>query len=153
MPQRLRDPLQQQIAETERIHASDKASGAARIELPYSFGRKSPTEASSISWYWLFCSHKLSRHPSEGWIGRYHIDQSNFGRSLRIAATRAGIRKRVNPHSLRHSYATHLLNQGTDIRSLQSLLGHADVRTTMIYTHVEVAGVISQTSPLDRLTA
>lgn len=153
MPRQLVDKLARQIDDVRRLHAADVANGCNRVELPYSFARKSPDASGSFAWYWLFPSHQLSRHPAEGWVGRYHVDASNFGRSLRIAARRCGIQQRITPHCLRHSYATHLLNQGTDIRSLQQLLGHADVRTTMIYTHVELAGVTAETSPLDRLPA
>ena len=151
MPRAVVKPLREQIERTRRFHAQDVGNGVNRVELPYRYAGKSPQAAGSLSWYWLFCSHKTSRHPVEGWTGRYHIDPSNFGRSLRQVARRCGILKDVHPHCLRHSYATHTLNQGTDIRSLQKLLGHADVRTTMIYTHVEAAGVTSETSPLDRL--
>lgn len=151
MPRRLVEPLKQQIEVSRRYHTADTKRGVCRVELPYAFARKSPTASSSLSWYWLFCSHVNSKHPEEGWVGRFHTDDSNFGRSLSIAAKRAGILKRCNPHCMRHSSATHMLNNGTDIRSLQAILGHADVRTTMIYTHVEEAGVTSETSPLDRL--
>jgi integron integrase len=151
LPKMLVDPLSRQIEATRKWHAIDVKAGCNRVDVPYQFAKKSPNAPGSLSWYWLFCSHVNSRHPTEGWLGRYHVDESNFGRSLSVAARRLGILKRVHPHCLRHSYATHSLNQGTDIRSLQTLMGHADIRTTMIYTHVEQAGVTSETSPLDRL--
>ena len=151
MPSALQEPLTHQIETAAALHRQDVDAGTNRVELPYSYGRKSPTAAGSLAWFWLFPSHKLSRHPVEKWIGRYHIDKGNFARSMRLAGRRAGIHKHCNTHCLRHSYATHSLNQGVDIRSLQKLLGHNDVRTTMIYTHVELAGATSEQSPLDRL--
>lgn len=151
MAKRLIEALTRQIESAERWHKKDTEDGCCRVELPYSFARKSPKACSQFVWYWLFPSSQLSRHPEEGWLGRYHLDESNFGRSLRVAAVKAKIRKRVYPHCLRHSFATHSLNNGMDIRTLQQILGHADVRTTMIYTHVDTAGVSSEDSPLDRL--
>lgn len=151
LPRATVEPLRRQIEVVSKWHAADVKAGCNRVEMPYAYSRKSPAAAGSLGWYWLFCSHQLSRHPTENWYGRYHIDESNVGRSLSVAARRAGIVRRVNPHCLRHSYATHTLNGGTDIRTLQQLLGHADVRTTMIYTHVEACGVTAETSPLDRL--
>ena len=151
LPKRLRPGLLKQMEQAESIHREDVGAGTNRVEVPHRFAVKSPSAAGSLSWFWLFPSESLSRHPEEGWIGRYHIDKSNFGRSLRVAARSAGILKRCTPHCLRHSFATHSLNQGVDIRSLQKLLGHSDVRTTMIYPHVEDAGVTSELSPLDRL--
>lgn len=151
LPQAAVEPLRMQIAEAERWHALDVRDGLARVPLPNAFAAKSPQASSQIGWYWVFCSHVRSRDPIGGAIGRFHIDESNFGRSLSIAARRAGIRKRVTSHCLRHSYATHLLNAGVDIRSIQKLLGHTDVRTTMIYTHVESTGPASERSPLDAL--
>lgn len=153
LPRTLRQTLKKHIVSVQQMHKKDAANEVNRVELPYALARKSPRAAFEFYWYWVFCSQKLSRHPVEGWLGRYHVDASNFGRTMAIAAKRAGIMKRVYPHCLRHSFATHSLNQGVDIRSLQKLLGHSDVRTTMIYTHVELAGVTSEPSPLDRLPA
>lgn len=153
IPRLLVDKLARQIDAARRLHQQDVEAGTNRVELPYSYGRKSRMAAGSFAWFWLFPSHKLSRHPEERWIGRYHIDKGNFARSLRLAAKRAQIDKPCNPHCLRHSYATHSLNQGIDIRSLQQLMGHSDVRTTMKYTHVYNAGATSEQSPLDRLPA
>jgi site-specific recombinase XerD len=93
----------------------------------------------------------LSRDPISDRIGRYHIDETTFSRALSLAVRKAGIHKRVTSHCLRHSYATHLLNAGSDIRTIQKLLGHTDVRTTMIYTHVDATGPASERSPLDSL--
>ena len=151
MPKRLIIDLRRQVESAEKFYRQDFANGVCRVALPYSFDRKSPTSESSLAWYWLFPSHKLSSCPETKRVGRHHVNESNFGRSLRVAAVQAKILKRVTPHCLRHSFATHSLNQGVDIRSLQKLVGHNDVRTTMIYTHVEAAGASSETSPLDRL--
>lgn len=102
-------PLRVQIESVRKIHASDTQAGVARVELPGAFERKSPLAASEFRWYWLFCSHNLSRNPDHGWIGRYHMDESNIGREVKKAATKAGIVKRITPHTFRHSFATHLL--------------------------------------------
>ena len=151
MPKRLIAELRRQVESATKFHRQDSAAGVCRVAVPYSFGRKCPAAESSLAWFWLFPSHKLSTCPESKRVGRHHVDESNFGRSLRVAAVRAKILKRVTPHCLRHSFATHSLNQGVDIRSLQKLMGHNDVRTTMIYTHVDAAGASSETSPLDRL--
>ena len=143
--------LREQVTATERWHSLDIKDGVARVPLPNAFAVKSPQAASQIGWYWVFCSHLRSRDPLMKQIGRWHVDESNFTRSLAIAARRAGITKRVTSHALRHSYATHMLNAGVDIRSIQSLLGHSSVKTTQIYTHVEAVGVASERSPLDLL--
>lgn len=143
--------LREQVAAAERWHSIDVAAGVARVPLPNAFAVKSPQAASQLAWYWLFCSHVRSRDPQTQAVGRWHVDESNFTRSLSIAARRAGITKRVTSHCLRHSYATHLLNAGIDLRSIQTLLGHSSVKTTMIYTHVELTGPASQRSPLDAL--
>lgn len=153
MPQILIQPLKRQVESVRKLHADDSSQGCNRVELPYAFSRKSPQSAGDLAWYWLFPSRVLSRHPSQGWIGRYHVDQSNFGRELKKAGRRCGILKRVYPHALRHSFATHCLNQGMNIKALMQLLGHNDIKTTQIYTHVELVGVTAETSPLDRLIA
>lgn len=151
LPQAVLPLLREQIAAAERWHSLDLKVGYARVALPNAFAQKSPQAASQIAWYWVFCSHVRSRDPLTQQIGRHHIDESNFTRSLSRAAQAAGLRKRVTSHCLRHSYATHMLNAGVDIRSIQKLLGHTDVRTTMIYTHVETIGPASVRSPLDAL--
>ncbi len=151
LPKAVDQPLKDQIERTRRLHEKDVVDGMNRVELPYRLASMSPTQAGSLAFYWVFCSQSRSQHPEEKWWGRWRIDSSNFGRSLGIAARKSGINKHVHPHVLRHSFATHSLNNGMNIRSLQALLGHADLRTTMIYTHAEQSGVTSEISPLDRL--
>ena len=151
LPVRLVEPLRLQLQITEHWHKHDTQAGVCRAPLPFAFARKHPAAEKQLSWCYLFPSHQLSRCPDTGRLGRWHVDEGNFTRSLRIAAVKAGIRKRVTSHCLRHSYATHMLNSGVDIRSIQKLLGHQDVRTTMIYTHVDLCGPASVASPLDSL--
>lgn len=151
LPSSAIESLRHQIAEAEFYHVKDVAEGVARVPLPYAFEKKSPQAASQLGWYWCFCSRLRSRCPETGRVGRYHVDESNFTRSLGIAARQAGITKRVTSHCLRHSYATHLLNSGTDIRSIQKLLGHSSVVTTQIYTHVDSSSPATERSPLDSL--
>lgn len=151
LPVAAEDALRNQIRQSQRWHAIDIDEGLARVALPYSFERKSPQAASQLGWYWLFCSHVRSKCPDTGRIGRHHVDESNFGRALSIAAKSAGILKRVTSHTLRHSYATHMLNSGVNIREIQKLLGHSSVKTTQIYTHVDSVSPATTTSPLDRL--
>lgn len=151
MPRSIIDDLLHQTAEAERMHASDIRSNQCRVEVPFSYAVKCPSAPQQIGWYWLFPSYQLSKHPDEGWIGRFHIDHSNFGRTLRIAAVKCGIRKQVTPHKLRHAFATHAHESGMPLASLQKLLGHEDLRTTQIYLHASSDGATAETSPLDRL--
>lgn len=142
------EPLKLQIDFVRKIHASDTTTGVARVELPGAFERKSPLAASEFRWYWVFCSQSLSKHPEHGWVGRYHMDESNIGREVKRAAKKTGITKRVTPHTFRHSFATHLLEQGEDLKTIQELMGHEDISTTQIYLHVRQNGIGSTKSPL-----
>ncbi len=142
------EPLKLQIESVRKIHTSDTQAGVARVELPGAFERKSPLAASEFRWYWIFCSHSLSRNPEHGWIGRYHMDESNIGREVKRAATKASVIKRITPHTFRHSFATHLLEQGTDLKTIQELMGHESIETTQIYLHVRQNGIGSTKSPL-----
>lgn len=147
------DPLKRQIESVRCIHASDVASGVARVELPFAFERKSPLAASEFGWYWVFCSSSLSRNPDHGWIGRYHMDESNIGRAVKSARLRAKIDKRITPHTFRHSFATHLLERGVDLKTIQELMGHESIETTQIYLHVRQNGSGCTQSPLQSLSS
>lgn len=152
MPRATMDPLSEQLERAKQMHDLDVRQGTNRVELPYRFAVKSPAAAYSLAWYWLFPSRNTSLHPEEGWRGRYHVDKSNFGRSLGIVANKLQILKRVTPHILRHSFATHSYEQGVSLLNLQHLLGHSDLRTTQIYLHTSIDGATAETSPLDRLS-
>lgn len=146
------EPLRRHIAQRAEVHQADLAHGEGWVELPDAFARKSPKAAWSLPWQYLFASHKLSRHPDTGQSGRWHIFESTIQSAIKSAAHDAQFTKRVTSHTLRHSFATHLLEQGYAIRTIQTLLGHANVQTTMIYTHCQTQasrGVMGVRSPLD----
>jgi integron integrase len=148
IPDDLIEPLQKQVKNTERIHAWDTEDGTARVELPNALDRKKPNANKSLEWYWLFCSATMSKHPTEGWLGRWHLHPEHVSQCVAKASREAGIKKDVAAHTLRHTFATLHLHSGTDLRTIQKLLGHADIRTTMIYTHVDPAGLAEAKSPL-----
>ena len=121
------------------------------MHLPYALARKYPRAGFERGWQYVFPSAKRSADPEDGVIRRHHLDESVLARALKEARRCAGIAKPVSAHTLRHSFATHLLQAGQDIRTVQELLGHSDVSTTMIYTHVMNKGARGVKSPLDRL--
>jgi integron integrase len=151
MPDVLISSLQQQINRVELLHKKDLAAGFGSVFLPDALARKYPNAERELRWQYLFPAGRLAQNPRTGNMHRHHIHQSVIQKSVKQAATKAKIIKRVTSHTMRHSFATALLESGSDIRTVQELLGHADVATTMIYTHVVKRGGVGTLSPLDRL--
>jgi integron integrase len=149
-PRTLLGAMTAHLAEVRRIHAGDRARGLPGVELPHAYAVKNPGAATSWGWFWVFPMDHLAIDPRTGLRRRHHAFDQTFSRALKIAARKAGIVKPVSAHTLRHSFATHLMEAGYDIRTVQELLGHKDVSTTMIYTHVLNRGGRGVVSPLDR---
>ena len=143
------EPLRRHLARRKLEYEREAQAGTASVYMPEALARKVPAAASSWIWQYVFAAAKNSRDPRSGAVRRHHIDEVTVQRSVRAAAQRAGIGKMVTPHTLRHCFATHLLESGSDIRTVQELLGHKDVATTMIYTHVLNKPGLSVSSPLD----
>ena len=141
--------LQLHLAKVEATHKEDLANGYGEVEMPYALGRKYPRGAWEFGWQYVFPAGQLSKDPKSPRIGRHHIFESTIQMAVKDAARRAGIYKPCGPHTLRHCFATDLLRAGYDIRTVQELMGHKHVETTMIYTHVLGASAVR--SPLDRL--
>jgi integron integrase len=152
LPRRLVQPLRRQIARAREIHADDVAEGFGHVWLPPALARKYPSASREWAWQYVFPADRRAGDPRGSEVRRHHISDQSFQRAMREAVRRSGIVKPASPHTLRHSFATHLLEAGYDIRTVQELLGHADVSTTMIYTHVLNRGGRGVASPLDRLS-
>ncbi len=151
LPAKLTPKIQSHLAEVKAIHSGDLAEGHGEVLLPAALARKLGTAAKTWQWQFVFPSTRLAVDHSTGKVRRHHIHQSGLQKAIRLASRKAEINKRVTSHTLRHSFATHLLESGKDIRLIQDLLGHADVNTTMIYTHVLGKGAMGVKSPLDNL--
>lgn len=143
--------LERQLEHVKHLHQADLDEGYGRVYLPFALDRKYPNAGIQLCWQYLFPSKNRSTDPRSGNVARHHLHEKNVGRSIRNAARKVGIYKRVSSHTLRHCFATHLLEYGYDIRTVQELLGHKDVKTTMIYTHVLNRSGRGVKNPLDVL--
>lgn len=151
LPHAAKEPLRDHLRKVKALHDGDLRDGWGRVELPSALELKYPAAATSWKWQWVFPQERRWRNPDTRQEGRHHIDESLVQRAVREAVARAGLTKRASYHTFRHSFATHLLESGYDIRTVQELLGHRDVKTTMVYTHVLNRGPGAIRSPLDML--
>ena len=149
LPEKCIQPLKQQIRRVEALHNTDLKKGMGEAKLPKALDRKYPNASKTLAWQYLFPSGQRRTDPRSGKVHRYHISGSWVNKKIRESANKAGVNKKVSAHTLRHSFATHLLQNGYDIRTVQELLGHKNLKTTMIYTHVSTLNYKTIRSPLD----
>ena len=143
------EPLREHLQSARKIHEADRAAGAAGVWLPDGLARKYPKAGEEWPWFWVWPDGELSRDPRSGLWRRHHVSDRTFQVAIKTAAQAANLSKRVTPHVLRHSFATQLLENGYDVRTVQELLGHQSVETTQIYTHVLKKPGLGVKSPLD----
>jgi integron integrase len=150
LPETVTADLKRQMERARLLHEQDLAEGYGEVYLPDALHTKYPNAARDLLWQYIFPAAKRALDPRSGVERRHHLDETALQRTVKQSAQKAGIQKRVSCHTFRHSFATHLLQNGYDIRTVQELLGHKDVRTTMIYTHVLQRGGLAVKSPLDQ---
>jgi integron integrase len=150
-PATLTPLLQNHLARVRTLHQQDLAQGRGEVSRPHALARKAPQAAKEWGWQYVFPAREISVDPRAGVVRRHHVDPSVINKAIKVAVRRAGLTKQISAHTFRHSFATHLLQRGTDIRTVQQLLGHHDVATTMIYTHILQQGGQGVPSPLDDL--
>ena len=149
LPELIKKPLQDHLRKVKAIHEKDLAEGWGRVQMPDALDRKYPNAPADWRWQWVFPQENRWKNTKTTEEGRHHMDESIMQRTVKEAVTSSGITKRASCHTFRHSFATHLLESGYDIRTIQELLGHKDVSTTMIYTHVLSKGGHGVRSPID----
>ncbi|MGI8642445.1 MAG: integron integrase [Pyrinomonadaceae bacterium] len=149
LPDKLVEPLQKHLETVKTQHENDLKAGLGAVLLPFAFDGKHSNAAREWKWQYVFPSHKISRDPRTGKLGRHHLSESGLQKAVKIGMQKAAVEKHASCHTLRHSFATHLLQNGSDIRTIQDLLGHKELTTTMIYTHVLQQNRLGVKSPLD----
>lgn len=149
LPHSLQDPLKEHINKVKILYEADQKNNVNGVELPHALARKYPNAGKEWVWQWVFPSDNFSKDPRTGIVRRHHRYGSSLRKRIKAASKKAGVQKQVTPHTFRHSFATHLLENNYDIRTVQELLGHKSVKTTMIYTHVLNKGPSAVLSPLD----
>jgi integron integrase len=149
LPEKLVEPLKKQLQTAKMIHDRDLNLKLGNVELPFALARKYPNASKEFKWQYVFPAKSLSRNPRSNAVGRHHLGESGVQKAFKTALDETKIDKHASPHTLRHSFATHLLQDGYDIRTIQELLGHKEITTTMIYTHVLQQNKLGVRSPVD----